>query len=164
MRPPTARTTDWNPGNPATCSPPHFVTIGRPLPIGQFQSQSPSPAHPSVPLTQLDLGPKLVEMARYHTLIGHRVEVQYRAGDIVLPAIGTLAADSGRSIFLEERLVQRGEVKTFRWEVPYPFIISLEESLVPAPPLPSADAPATEGAKQAARSAISHAQPEPNNA
>jgi hypothetical protein len=114
-------------------------------------------------LTHLALRPKLVEMARYHTLIGHRVEVQYRAGDIVLPAIGTLAADSGRSIFLEERLVQRGEVKTFRWEVPYPFIISLEESLVPAPPLPAADAP-VQAANQASRPAIAHAQPEPNNA
>lgn len=83
-------------------------------------------------------------MARYHTLIGHRVEVQYRAGDIVLPAIGTLAADSGRSIFLEERLVQRGEVKTFRWEVPYPFIISLEENFAPAPSLAAASKPAEE--------------------
>jgi hypothetical protein len=131
--------------------------------LGQFQSQSPSPAKPSVPLTHFDLWPKLVEMARYHTLIGHRVEVQYRAGDIVLPAIGTLAADSGRSIFLEERLVQRGEVKTFRWEVPYPFIISLEESLVPAPPLPAADAPA-QPSTQSARPAIAQAQPEPNGA
>jgi hypothetical protein len=83
-------------------------------------------------------------MARYHTLIGHRIEVQYRAGDIILPAVGTLAADSGRSIFLEERLVQRGEVKTFRWEVPYPFIISLEESFAPPPSLAAANKPVDE--------------------
>lgn len=104
-------------------------------------------------------------MARYHTLIGHRVEVQYRAGDIVLPAVGTLAADSGRSIFLEERLVQRGEVKTFRWEVPYPFIISLEETFAPAPSLAAANKPAeeTEGAKQAALVA-SRIQTEPGKA
>lgn len=104
-------------------------------------------------------------MARYHTLIGHRVEVQYRAGDIVLPAVGTLAADSGRSIFLEERLVQRGEVKTFRWEVPYPFIISLEETFAPAPSLAKANKPVeeAEAAKQAAL-ATARIQAEPGKA
>ncbi|MGH9594952.1 MAG: hypothetical protein ACRD5L_17805 [Bryobacteraceae bacterium] len=76
-------------------------------------------------------------MARYQGLLGKRVEVQYRAGDIVLPATGTLAADSGRSIFLEERLMQRGQVKTFRWEVPYPCILSMEESYAPPPALPA---------------------------
>ncbi len=41
-------------------------------------------------------------MARYSAFLGRRVEVQYRAGDILLPASGTFVADSGRSIFLEE--------------------------------------------------------------
>jgi len=41
--------------------------------------------------------------------------VTYRAGDIVLPATGNLAADSGKSIFLEESYQQKGNVKTFRW-------------------------------------------------
>ena len=75
-------------------------------------------------------------MSRYHPLIGRRVEVQYRAGDVILPATGTLAADSGRSIFLEERLILRGQVKTFRWEIPYAFILSLDESFAP-PPAPT---------------------------
>ncbi len=75
-------------------------------------------------------------MARYHALLGRRVEVQYRAGDVVLPATGTLAADSGKSIFLEERLAVRGEAKTFRWEIPYVCILSLAENFAPAPALP----------------------------
>ena len=75
-------------------------------------------------------------MARYHALLGRRVEVQYRAGDVVLPATGTLAADSGRSIFLEERMAVRGQAKTFRWEIPYACILCLDESFAPAPALP----------------------------
>jgi len=73
-------------------------------------------------------------MARYFALLGRRVEVQYRAGDIVLAATGTLVADSGKSIFLEERFCQRGTTKTFRWEIPYQCIMKLEESSVPAEP------------------------------
>jgi hypothetical protein len=72
-------------------------------------------------------------MSRYHAFIGRRVEVQYRAGDVILPATGTLAADSGKSIFLEERLILRGQVKTFRWEIPYAFMLSLDESFAPPP-------------------------------
>ncbi len=75
-------------------------------------------------------------MARYYELLGRRIEVQYRAGDVVLPATGTLAADSGRSIFLEERLAVRGQAKTFRWEIPYACILELAESFAPAPVLP----------------------------
>ena len=66
-------------------------------------------------------------MARYSAFLGCRVEVQYRAGDIVLPASGTFVADSGRSIFLEQSLVQRGQQKHFRWEIPYRYIVRLEE-------------------------------------
>ncbi|HYL10848.1 MAG TPA: hypothetical protein VEU31_08935 [Candidatus Acidoferrales bacterium] len=65
-------------------------------------------------------------MARYSALLGHGVEVQYRAGDLLLPAKGTLRADSGRSIFLEQKIEQRGQVKTFRWEIPYPCIVRIE--------------------------------------
>jgi len=75
-------------------------------------------------------------MARYSALIGRRVEVRYRAGEIVLPATGTLAADSGKSIFLEESYHQLGQVKTFRWEIPYPSILELGE--MPEVPRPSA--------------------------
>jgi hypothetical protein len=66
-------------------------------------------------------------MARYSALLGRSVEVQYRAGDICLPASGTLVADSGRSIFLEQHFEQRGQQKNFRWEVPYAYIVRIEE-------------------------------------
>jgi len=70
-------------------------------------------------------------MARYCKLLGRRIEVQYRAGDVFLPATGILVADSGKSIFLEEHFEQQGQVKSFRWEIPYPFITRLEESVGP---------------------------------
>jgi hypothetical protein len=78
-------------------------------------------------------------MARYSSLLGHRVEVYYRAGGMLLPATGTLAADSGKSIFLEEHFYQRRQVKTFRWEIPYESIIKLKESSMP----PSAPSPSS---------------------
>jgi len=68
-------------------------------------------------------------MAKYSALLGRRVEVQYRAGDIFLPATGTIVADSGKSIFLEEHAAVRGAVKTFRWEIPYQCIVRLVESV-----------------------------------
>jgi hypothetical protein len=77
-------------------------------------------------------------MARYSAFLGRRVEVQYRAGDILLPASGTFAADSGRSIFLEEHFEQRGQEKQFRWEIPYQYIVRIQDldadgaSLTPA--------------------------------
>ena len=67
-------------------------------------------------------------MARYSAFLGHAVEVQYRAGDICLPASGTFVGDSGRSIFLEQHYEQRGQPKNFRWEIPYQCIVRLEES------------------------------------
>ena len=67
-------------------------------------------------------------MARYSAFLGRPVEVQYRAGDICLPASGTFVGDSGRSIFLEQHFEQHGQVKNFRWEIPYPCIVRLEES------------------------------------
>ncbi|MGO9642903.1 MAG: hypothetical protein ACLP1Y_16535 [Candidatus Acidiferrales bacterium] len=70
-------------------------------------------------------------MAQYYKLLGRRIEVQYRAGDIFLPATGILVADSGKSIFLEERFERQGQVKSFRWEIPYPFIMRLQENLAP---------------------------------
>lgn len=74
----------------------------------------------------------------------------YRAGDIVLPATGNLAADSGKSIFLEESYKQQGSVKTFRWEIPYLCIVHLNEC--PEIPSPSASLPAQrEDAAEAAR-------------
>ena len=75
-------------------------------------------------------------MARYSALMGCRIEVTYRAGDVILPATGNLVADSGKSIFLEERYQQKDNVKTFRWEIPYPCILHLNEC--PEIPRPSA--------------------------
>ncbi|HXP80589.1 MAG TPA: hypothetical protein VN976_11845 [Verrucomicrobiae bacterium] len=75
-------------------------------------------------------------MARYSAILGRRIVVTYRAGDIILPATGNLAADSGKSIFLEESYQQQGNVKTFRWEIPYPCIVELKEC--PEIPRPSA--------------------------
>jgi hypothetical protein len=68
-------------------------------------------------------------MARYASLMGKRVLVHYRAGEITLPATARLVADSGRSIFLEEHYVLRGRVQTFRWEIPYSCVLRLEESV-----------------------------------
>jgi len=62
--------------------------------------------------------------------------VTYRAGDIIMPATGNMAADSGKSIFLEESYKQQGKIKTFRWEIPYACIVELTE--VPEMPRPSA--------------------------
>jgi len=73
-------------------------------------------------------------MARYASLMGRRVEVHYRAGEITLPATALLVADSGRSIFLEEHYVLRGRTQTFRWEIPYSCILRLEESVKPNKP------------------------------
>ena len=55
------------------------------------------------------------------------MEVQYRAGDILLPASGKFVADSGRSIFLEQHIEQRGQQKQFRWEIPYQCIVRIKE-------------------------------------
>jgi hypothetical protein len=73
-------------------------------------------------------------MARYASMLGRRVEVHYRAGEITLPATALLVADSGRSIFLEEHYVLRGRNQTFRWEIPYSCILRLEESQKPTHP------------------------------
>jgi len=66
-------------------------------------------------------------MARYSAFLGRRVEVQYRAGDILLPASGVFVADSGRSIFLEQNFEQRGKHGHFRWEIPYQCLVRIEE-------------------------------------
>ena len=84
-------------------------------------------------------------MARYSAFLGRRVEVQYRAGDILLPASGTFVADSGRSIFLEQHFEQRGSQKHFRWEIPYQYIVRLEEK-----PEPPAGSDAAQGSSLAA--------------
>ena len=76
-------------------------------------------------------------MARYSAFLGRAVEVQYRAGDICLPASGTFVADSGRSIFLEQHYEQCGQQKNFRWEIPYQCLVRIEEVEPLAAPQPS---------------------------
>jgi hypothetical protein len=66
-------------------------------------------------------------MVRYAAFLGRFVEVQYRAGDVCLPASGTFVADSGRSIFLEQHYEQHGQSKNFRWEIPYQCIVRVEQ-------------------------------------
>jgi hypothetical protein len=67
-------------------------------------------------------------MSRYSSYLGRGVEVLYRAGDICLPASGKFVGDSGRSIFLEQHFEQHGQLKNFRWEIPYSCLVRLEES------------------------------------
>jgi hypothetical protein len=66
-------------------------------------------------------------MARYSAFLGLQVEVQYRAGDILLPASGTFVGDTGRSIFLEQSIEQKGQHRHFRSEIPYQCIVRLAE-------------------------------------
>ena len=74
-------------------------------------------------------------MASFAQFLGRKVTVQYRVGDVLLPASGTFAADSGRSIFLEQHVEQRGKRSYFRWEIPYQYIHRIEEAEeTPEPP------------------------------
>ncbi|HXJ05443.1 MAG TPA: hypothetical protein VNH65_10115 [Candidatus Acidoferrum sp.] len=91
-------------------------------------------------------------MARYSAFLGRKVEVQYRAGDILLPASGTFVADSGRSIFLEQKFEQRGSARHFRWEIPYQYIVRLEEkreAMVAAGSISGSSARLSDGGSQA---------------
>jgi hypothetical protein len=82
-------------------------------------------------------------MASYSQFLGRTVTVQYRVGDILLPASGVFAADSGRSIFLEQHIEQRGKRSYFRWEIPYQYIHRIEEATeAEEKPAPDAGLPA----------------------
>lgn len=73
-------------------------------------------------------------MAAYAQFLGCNVTVRYRVGEMLLSATGTFCADSGRSIFLEQHLEQRGTRKYFRWEIPYPYIYRIEAETPVATP------------------------------
>lgn len=62
-------------------------------------------------------------MPEFTSLIGKRVEVNYRAGDIRMTATGTLCIDSGEFIRIEDRLSHSGREKTVRLEIPYPSLV-----------------------------------------
>jgi len=82
-------------------------------------------------------------MASYSQFLGRNVTVQYRVGDVLLPASGIFAADSGRSIFLEQHIEQCGKRNYFRWEIPYQYIHRIEESQLSGENItPVADSPA----------------------
>jgi hypothetical protein len=119
---------------------------------------------PSVPLTLL-LPPieTRYRMARYSAYLGRRVEVQYRAGDILLPASGVLVADSGRSIFLEQNFEQRGQHKHFRWEIPYQYLVRIEEKPDSGATVNTVSGPATPSSGSEASLAPKSA-PEPRSA
>lgn len=66
-------------------------------------------------------------MARYESLVGKRVEAQYRAAEMQLSVIGALLSDSGKSIIVEDRFSAGGRDKTLRVEIPYEYVISIVE-------------------------------------
>jgi hypothetical protein len=79
--------------------------------------------------------PTLGAVAEYWQFLGRSVTVRYRVGEILVSATGTFSADSGRSIFLEQHIEQRGSLKYFRWEIPYPYIYRIEpqvDEVIPA--------------------------------
>jgi hypothetical protein len=81
-------------------------------------------------------------MVRYSSLVGRRVEAQYRAGDIHMSAVGTLVSDSGKSVFIEDRFSLGGREKTVRVEIPYEYVIRIAE-VHPKPNPPVAPKPST---------------------
>jgi hypothetical protein len=72
-------------------------------------------------------------MGRYAALVGKRVEAHYRAGDIHLSAVGILATDTGKAVFIEERFEQGGKNKTMRVEIPYDYVVRIVEARQEAP-------------------------------
>lgn len=66
-------------------------------------------------------------MARYTAIVGKRVEVHYRAGDLQLSTAGTLESDTGKAIFVQEHFSSGGKEKTMRVEIPYAYVIRVVE-------------------------------------
>jgi len=95
-------------------------------------------------------------VAAYSSLLGSKVNVQYRCAEILLSATGTFVGDSGRSIFLEQHLEQRGKRNYFRWEIPYPYIHHIEAVAEPQAAQPGdAVSPTTSSPEKAAAAAAS---------
>jgi len=55
------------------------------------------------------------------------VEARYRVADFHQKSVGTLVADTGRCIVIEEHLLQGERKKTMRVEIPYEYVIRLVE-------------------------------------
>ena len=95
-------------------------------------------------------------MASYTQFLGRIVTVQYRAGDMLLSAYGSFVGDSGRSIFLEQHVEQRGKRSYFRWEIPYQYIHKIEETPeTTEEPSPEPKSPAKQESAQAAAAGTS---------
>lgn len=95
-------------------------------------------------------------MASYSQFLGTRVTVLYRVGEVLLPASGMFVGDSGRSVFLEQHMEQRGRRNYFRWEIPYTHIHRIEPLADVVPPAPTPQetlAPPAEDPGSAARAA-----------
>jgi hypothetical protein len=99
-------------------------------------------------------------MASFAHFLSKKVTVQYRVGDVLLPASGTLSADSGRSIFLEQHVEQRGKLSYFRWEIPYQYIHRIEAVEESEPPGSIEEAAAVEPAGKRAAAAGAGSAPE----
>jgi hypothetical protein len=82
----------------------------------------------------------VAQQTRYAALVGRRVEASYRTSDLQLSVAGTLVADDGKSIFIEERFSQSGKEKTLRVEIPYDYIVRVVES--------NGDQPSTSSARK----------------
>jgi hypothetical protein len=86
-------------------------------------------------------------MARYESLVGKRVEAQYRAAEIQLSTVGILVSDSGKSVILEDRFSAGGKDKAMRVEIPYEYLVRIAETKAspaapaPIPPPPSKKRP-----------------------
>lgn len=66
-------------------------------------------------------------MSSFTYLVGKRVEVSYRAGEIHLCATATLTRDSGTDIQLEDRFTQSGRENTLRISIPYSALLCVRE-------------------------------------
>jgi hypothetical protein len=81
-------------------------------------------------------------MIRYSSFVGKRVEAQYRVAAIHQKSVGTLVADTGRHIVIEEHLLQGERKKTMRVEIPYEYVIRIvEASQSPEAPVTVSAAP-----------------------
>lgn len=73
-------------------------------------------------------------MSAFTSLLGKRVEVNYRAGEVQMTVTGKLALDSGLLIRVEDRFSQTGREKTVRIEIPYSAIVRVREIVLEPEP------------------------------
>jgi hypothetical protein len=67
-------------------------------------------------------------MGRYSSFAGKQVEAHYRAGNIRQRSVGTLVADTGASVTIEEHFSQGGRDKIMRVDIPYEYVIRIVAS------------------------------------